>query len=71
MKRQNLFTSVALSLAVTVITTIAYVLVSFAYEMFGYFGLAVGVVGVIGLGFASYGLDRGAAARMGKLECEH
>ncbi|HLG16386.1 MAG TPA: hypothetical protein VJH03_18045 [Blastocatellia bacterium] len=65
------FTSVALSLAVTVITTIAYVLVSFAYEMFGYFGLAVGVVGVIGLGFASYGLDRGAAARMGKLECEH
>jgi hypothetical protein len=55
----------------TLVTTIGYVTVTGAYGLFGYIGLGLGVIGLVMLVFASYWLDRGAAARLQKLEYEH
>ncbi|HEV8486212.1 MAG TPA: hypothetical protein VGV87_21900 [Blastocatellia bacterium] len=65
------FVGLGVSMVATLVTTIGYVTVTGAYGLFGYIGLGLGVIGLVMLVFASYWLDRGAAARLQKLEYEH
>ena len=59
------------SMVVTLVTTIGYVTVVWIYSLFGYLGLGVGAAGLMILVVASHFLDRGAAARLQRLEYEH
>ena len=65
------FVGLGVSMAVTLVTTIGYVIVVSTYGMFEYLGLGIGAIALMMLIFASYWLDRGAAVRLQKLEYEH
>jgi hypothetical protein len=65
------FVGLGVSIAVTLVTTIGYLTIVWTYGVFGYIGLVVGAIALIMLTFTSYWLDRGAAARLQRLEYEH
>jgi hypothetical protein len=65
------FVGLGVSMGVTLVTTIGYVIVVSMYGMFEFLGLGVGAIGLMMLVVVSYWLDRGAAARLSKLEYEH
>ena len=65
------FVGLGVSMAVTFVTTIGYVIVVSVYGMFEYVGLGIGAIGLMTLVVMSYWLDRGASARLQRLEYEH
>jgi hypothetical protein len=65
------FVGLGVSMAVTLVSTIGYVIVVSMYGIYEYIGLALGAIGLMTLLFLSYWLDRGAAARLHKLEYAH
>jgi hypothetical protein len=65
------FIGLGASLVVTVVTSIGYITVVFAYSLYEYAGLAVAAISLIVLAFASYLLDRGAASRLAAIQYEH